>query len=129
VLAVLLAAFSLASAAPVTKTMTIDDSGTAVAIAPQQRVEIKLSECRSSCGYTWKTISKPDPEVLTRLPQIHSEPPACSVPPCPVGGNTTTRFRYAGNARGRTTLRLGYFGPGKSKPSKTFELTVRVRVV
>jgi hypothetical protein len=127
VLAVLLAAFSLASAAPATKTVTIDVSGTAIAIGPQQRLQIKLSECRASCGYTWKTIAKPDPKVLTRLPQIHSEPPTCSEPPCPVGGSTTTLFRYVGKARGRTTLRLGYFGPGKSKPSKRFELTVRVR--
>jgi hypothetical protein len=129
VLAVLLAAFSLASPAPATKTLTLGDSGKTVTIAPHQRLEIKLSECRGSCGYSWKTTVKPDPKVLTRRPQGHSKPPACADPtqPCPVGGSTSTLFRYVGKAAGRTTLRLGYFGPGKAKPSKTFRLTVRVR--
>jgi hypothetical protein len=135
VLAVLLAAFSLAYAAPATKTLTIVDSGKTVTIAPHQRLQIKLSECRGSCGYAWKTTVKPDPKVLTRRPQGHSKPPACPDPdpnspsaePCTVGGSTSTLFRYEGKAAGGTTLRLGYFGPGKSKPSKSFRLTVRVR--
>jgi predicted secreted protein len=126
VLAVLLAAFSLAAAAPATKTLTIADSGKTVTIAPHQRLEIKLSDC-GTCGYSWKTTVKPDRKVLTPRPPVHSKPPACTEQPCPVGGNTTMRFRYDGKAAGRTTLRLEYFGPGKSKPAKTFRLTVRVR--
>jgi predicted secreted protein len=126
VLAALLIAFSLAHAAPATKTLTVSDSGKTVTIAANQKLQIKLEEC-GSCGYRWSTTVKPDPKVLTRRPQGHSNPPACSAPPCPVGGSTTTLFRYEGKADGTTTLRLGYVGPGKSKPSKTFRLVVRVR--
>ena len=126
-IAALLNAFSLAHAAPATKTLTVADSGKTVTIAANQKLQIKLQEC-GSCGYDWSTTLKPDPKVLTRRPQGHSSPPACTPPePCPVGGSTTTLFRYEGKANGTTTLRLSYFGPGKSKPSKTFRLVVRVR--
>jgi predicted secreted protein len=123
VLTLLLVAFSLAHAPPATKTLTISDSGKTVTIAAHQKLRIRLDEC-GSCGYQWKTKVKPDPKVLTRGPVGH-ENAGCE-PPC-VGGSGTTIFRYTGRASGRTTLRLEYFGPGKSKPAKTFRLTVRVR--
>jgi predicted secreted protein len=125
VLPLLLASFSLALAPPATKTLTISDSGKTITIAAHQRVQIRLVECRT-CGFSWSTTVKPDPKVLKRRVQGHKDPP-CSTDPCPVGGSGTTTFRYEGNKAGRTTLQLAYIGPGQSKPSKTFRLTVRVR--
>jgi predicted secreted protein len=122
-LTVLLAALSLASAAPATKTLTAKDNGKTVTIAAAQKLDVDLSEC-GSCGYRWKTTTKPDPKVLTRRAQLHKDQ-TCQ-PRC-VGGSDTTVFRYTGKATGRTSLRLEYFGPGKSKSSKTFRITVRVR--
>jgi predicted secreted protein len=122
-LPVLLVALSLANAAPATKTLTDKDNGKTVTITANQQLQIELSEC-GSCGYSWKTTAKPDPKVLTRRPQVHKDP-TCQ-PPC-TGGSYTTVFRHTGKAAGRTKLRLEYFGPGKSKASDSFRITVRVR--
>jgi predicted secreted protein len=118
-----LVALSLVNAAPATKTLTSADSGKTVTIAKHQALHIDLSEC-GSCGYSWKTTAKPDPKVLTHRTTLHKDP-TCQAP-C-TGGSYTTVFRYDGKAAGRTTLKLEYFGPGKSKSSKTFRITVRVR--
>src|SRR5262245_10945640 len=128
-LAALLVALSLASAAPATKTLTSADNGKTVTIAKGQGLHVELDEC-GSCGYSWRTTAKPDPKVLTRRPATTKDPtcpetdqdePAC------VGGSHTRVFRYTGKANGRTKLRLEYFGPGRSKSTKTFRITVRVR--
>jgi predicted secreted protein len=119
----LLVALSLTTAAPATKTVTSADSGKTVTIAKHQKLQIELSEC-GSCGYSWKTTVKPAPKVLKRRTVLHKDP-TCQ-PPC-AGGSYTTVFRYTGKAAGRTKLRLGYFGPGRSKSSDTFRLTLRVR--
>jgi|SRR3954447_24500679 predicted secreted protein len=118
-----LVALSVVSATPATKTLTRADNGKTVTIAEHQALRIELSEC-GSCGYAWRTIATPDPKVLTRRPNLHKRP-TCQ-PPC-TGGTSTTVFRYTGKATGRTTLRLGYFGPGRPKPSNRFRITVRVR--
>jgi len=119
----LLVALSLANAAPATKTVTSADSGKTVTIAKHQKLHIELSEC-GSCGYSWKTTVKPDSKILRRRTVLHKDP-TCQAP-C-TGGSYTTVFRYEGRAAGRTKLRLEYFGPGKSKSSSAFQLTVRVR--
>ena len=122
-LTALLVALSLTTATPATKTVTSAANGNTVAIDRGQRLDIDLSEC-GSCGYQWKTTGRPDRKVLKRRPNTHKDP-TCA-PPC-TGGSDTVVFHYKGRAAGRTTIRLGYFGPGRSKPSKTFRLTVRVR--
>src|SRR5690242_6523783 len=119
----LLVAFSLLNSAPATKTVTSADSGKTVTIAKHQQLQIDLSEC-GSCGYRWKTTVKPDAKVLKRRAVLHTDP-TCQAP-C-TGGSYTKVFRYEGKAAGRTKLRLEYFGPGKSKSSDTFRLTIRVR--
>jgi predicted secreted protein len=129
-LTALLVAVSLVPAAPATKVLTQADSGKTVTIAVNQRLEVELSEC-GSCGYRWKTTTKPAARVLKRRSQVHKDPDCPpsddpSQPPC-VGGSDTTVFRYTGKATGRTKLRLEYFGPGKKKSSKAFRVTVRVR--
>src|SRR4051794_3630856 len=118
-----LATLGLANAAPATKSVTSADSGKTVTIAKHQQLNVELSEC-GSCGYSWKTTVKPDPKVVKRRSVLHTDP-TCQ-PPC-TGGSYTKIFRYAGKAAGRTKIRLEYFGPGKSKSSKTFRLTIRVR--
>jgi predicted secreted protein len=121
-LTALLVALSFANAAPATKTLTAADSGRTVTLTSHQGLHIELAEC-GSCGYSWKTTTKPDPTVLTQRPATHKDP-TCTAP-C-TGGSDTVVFRYVGKAKGRTTLRLAYFGPGQRKPAKTFRLTVRV---
>ena len=122
-IAALFVALSLVNAAPATKTVTSKDNGKTITIAKSQQLHLELSEC-GSCGYSWKTTAKPDPQVLSRRPNVHKDQ-TCE-PPC-TGGSDTVVFRYTGKATGRTTIRLGYFAPGKSKSSKTFRITVRVR--
>src|SRR5689334_1910949 len=115
--AALLLALSLTNAAPATKTVTSADNGKTITIAKHQALHIGLGEC-GSCGYSWRTTAKPDPNVLTRrAPTTKNE--TCPSPepgqaPC-VGGNHTRVFRYTGKAIGRTKLRIEYFGPGRSK--------------
>src|SRR4051812_38472563 len=118
-----LVALSLVNTAPATKTVTSADTGKTVTIAKHQKLQIELSEC-GSCGYSWKTTVKPASKVLKRRTVLHKDP-TCQ-PPC-TGGSYTTVFRYTGKAAGHTKLRLEYFGPGRSKSSDTFRLTVRVR--
>ena len=118
-----LVALSLVNAAPATKTVTSADSGKTVTIAENQALHIDLSEC-GSCGYSWKTATRPDPRVLIHRTTLHKG--ATCQAPC-TGGSYTTVFRYDGKAAGRTTLKLEYFGPGKKQSAKTFRLTVRVR--
>ena len=119
----LLVALSLTMSTPAVKTLDIKDSGKTVTISKKQPLHIELSTC-GSCGYSWKTTLKPDPKVLKRLPNTQNGQ-TCQMP-C-TGGSYTTVFRYDGKATGRTTLKLEYFGPGKTKSSKTFRLTVKVR--
>ena len=121
--AALLLALSLTNAAPATKTVTSADNGKTITIAKHQALHIGLGEC-GSCGYSWKTTVKPDAKVLKRRAVLHTDP-TCQAP-C-TGGSYTKVFRYEGKAAGRTKIRLEYFGPGKSKSSNTFRLTVRVR--
>jgi predicted secreted protein len=122
-IATLVVALSLVNAAPATRTITSQDNGKTITIARSQPLHVELSAC-GSCGYSWRTTAKPDPKVLSRRPNLHKDQ-TCE-PPC-TGGSDTVVFRYTGKATGRTRIRLGYFGPGKSKSSKTFRITVRVR--
>jgi predicted secreted protein len=122
-LTALLVALSVATTAPATKTLTSADNGKTVTIAKSQRLNIALSEC-GSCGFSWRTTAKPDRTVLSRRPNVHKD--STCKPPC-TGGQYTNVFRYTGKASGRTKIRLAYFGPGKSKSSKSFRITVRVR--
>ena len=120
----LLVAATLAAPAP--KTVTRSANGSTVTIAPNQLLRIKLDES-SDGGFRWETTVRPDPAVLTSRRTIRKAP-SCTGQVCPVGGSDTVFFRYVGHAAGRTTLRLGEFGPGRpAKPSVRFRLTVRVR--
>jgi len=123
-LAVVLIALGLTSAAPATKTVTSADAGKTIVIAKHQKLQIELSEC-GSCGYRWKTTIKPSGKVLTRgAPR--TKDPTCQDPPC-TGGSETRVFPYTGKGTGKTKIRLEYFGPGKQDSSESFQITVRVR--
>ncbi len=127
--AAFLVALSLAPTSPAIKTITSADNGKTVTIAKSQQLHVDLAEC-GSCGYSWRTTTKPDAKVLTTGKSTTKDPdcppPKQGEPEC-VGGGHTRVFRYTGKATGKTTLRLEYFGPGRKKSSKTFRVTVRVR--
>ena len=120
-LTALIVALSLTTATPAVKMLDISDSGKTVTIAKKQPLHIALNTC-PSCGYSWRTKTKPDPKILKRLPNT-SNGRTCQTP-C-TGGSYNTVFRYDGKGAGTTTLKLEYFGRGKVV--KTFRLTVRVR--
>src|SRR3954471_15121200 len=95
----LLVALSLTPAAPAATTVTSADAGKTITIAKKQKLQIELSEC-GSCGYRWKTTTKPNSKILTRgAPR--TKDPTCSEPMC-VGGSYTRVFPYTGKAAGRT---------------------------
>jgi predicted secreted protein len=129
-IATLLVALSLVSAAPATKTVTSKDSGKTITISKQQGLHIDLDEC-VSCGYRWRTTAKPNPKVLTRRSSTTSRdcppPPPDPGKPSFVCGTYTRVFRYIGKSTGSTKIRLEYFGPAKKKSSDAFRITVRVR--
>src|SRR3954447_25509569 len=128
-LAALLAALTLTSAAPAIKTVTDADNGKTVTISKHQGLHIDLDEC-GDCGYSWRTTGKPSRKVLTTRPDTTKDPdcpPADPGQPACAGGGYTKVFRYTAKATGRTRIRLEYFGPGKSKSSDSFRITVRVR--
>ena len=126
-IAALFVALSLVNAAPATKTVTSKDSGKTITISKQQGLHIDLDEC-GSCGYSWRTTTKPNPKVLTRRPSTTKDPDCPPPPANPHASAVATPGSSATSARRRRTkIRLEYFGPGKKKSSDTFRITVRVR--
>lgn len=98
-------------------------SGSRIEIPNGDRLLLKLTACES-CGYQWKFMQKPNAQVVSfdkRLKSISQ----CSGSTC-VGGNATERFQFLSKSVGSTSTKLGYFGPGKSKPSKTLSLRLVV---
>ena len=88
------------------------------------RLVLRLEDC-ADCGYTWKVMSKPNAAVIAYSKQLSSQQdPGCSSP-C-LGGTVHQRFRFQSKAVGQTTVKLGYFPPGKKKPSKTKLLNLDV---
>ena len=88
------------------------------------RLVLRLEACES-CGYSWKVMQKPDTAVIEYTKQLASQrDPGCSAP-C-VGGNAHERFQFQSHGQGQTTVKLGYFPPGKHKPAKTKLLDLAV---
>lgn len=97
-----------------------DDARIVVPLA--DRLILRLTAC-DSCGYSWKITRKPDAAVIAfdkRLTSISQCAEPCT------GGNALERFRFLSKAAGGTVVKFGYFGPGKSKPSKTLRLRLAV---
>jgi len=97
-------------------------SGATIKIPDGDELLLKLTACES-CGYQWKITQKPNAAVVVfdkRLKSVSQ----CTAP-C-TGGNATERFQFSSKSVGSTTVKLGYFGPGKSKPSKVKRLDLAV---
>lgn len=97
-------------------------NGATIKIPNGDKLLLKLTACES-CGYRWKLTQKPNSSVIVFDQQLKSIS-QCTAP-C-TGGNATERFQFSSKSVGKTSVKFGYFGPGKSKPSKTKSLTLSV---
>ena len=97
-------------------------NGATIKVPNGDQLQLKLTACES-CGYQWKIIMKPDAGVIA-FEKRQSSVSQCTSP-C-TGGNATERWLFQSKAVGTTVVKLGYFGPGKSKPSKTKSLSLAV---
>jgi hypothetical protein len=86
------------------------------------RLELRLKACED-CGFRWKFVKKPDSSVIAFDRRLSSR--GSCTPPC-TGGNVHERFLFSSKAAGETTVKLGYFGPGKDKPTKVKPLRLAV---
>ena len=88
------------------------------------RLVLRLEACES-CGYSWKVMAKPNAAVIEYTKQLNSQrDPGCAAP-C-VGGTAHERFQFQSHGQGQTSVKLGYFPPGKHKPTKTKLLALDV---
>jgi predicted secreted protein len=88
------------------------------------RLVLRLDACES-CGYSWKVVQKPNAAVVAFSRELRSQRDAGCSAPC-AGGNAHERFLFQSHGQGETTVKLGYFGPGKHKPSRTKTLGLAV---
>jgi predicted secreted protein len=87
------------------------------------RLVLRLDACES-CGFSWRIMQKPNAAVIEFSRQLKSQPePTCQG--C-VGGSVHERFQFQSKGHGQTSVELGYFGPAKTKPSKTKLLNLAV---
>lgn len=97
-------------------------TGSTIEIPNGDALLLKLTACES-CGYRWKVTQKPNAQVVAFNKQLSSISQCKS--PC-TGGNATERFQFSSKSVGTATVKLGYFGPANSKPSKTLKLALDV---
>lgn len=97
-------------------------SGATIKVPNGDQLQLKLTACES-CGFQWKLVKKPDSAVIAFDRRQKSVSQCTS--PC-TGGNATERWLFDSKAVGTTTVKLGYFGPGKSKPDKVKRLELAV---
>ena len=108
------------AAGTTTTVATGKQDGKTVSVRAGGALEIRLKGCYGSCGYRWLTTHKPDPKVLR---QLSSRIVAAQV----TGRPEVQVIRYRAVAKGTTSLKLGYTGPGRGrKPEDSYTLTVRV---
>jgi predicted secreted protein len=97
-------------------------NGATVKVPVGDELQLKLTACES-CGFRWKIVKKPDASVIAfdrRQKSVSQCSGGC------VGGNATERWLFDSKSVGTTTVKLGYFGPGKSKPDKVKRLDLAV---
>ena len=97
-------------------------NGATIKVPNGDQLQLKLTACES-CGYSWKIVKRPDAAVIA-FEKRQSSISQCTAP-C-TGGNATERWLFQSKAVGTTVVKLGYFGPGKSKPSKVKSLSLAV---
>ena len=97
-------------------------NGATIKVPVGDELQLKLTACES-CGFQWKVVKKPDAAVIAYDRRQKSVSKCTS--PC-TGGNATERWLFDSKAVGTTSVKLGYFGPGKSKPDKVKRLNLTV---
>ena len=97
-------------------------NGEKIEVPLGDQLQLKLTACES-CGYRWKIVKKPDAAVIA-FDKRQSSVSQCTAP-C-TGGNATERWLFDSKAVGSTTVKLGYFGPSSSSPTKTRRLQLAV---
>ena len=97
-------------------------NGATIKVPLGDKLQLKLTACES-CGYRWKIVKRPDAAVMAFERRQHSVSQCTS--PC-TGGNATERWLFQSKAVGSTVVKLGYFGPGGSKPAKVKRLDLAV---
>lgn len=97
-------------------------NGAKIEVPLGDQLQLKLTACES-CGYRWKIMKKPNAAVIA-FDKRQSSVSQCTSP-C-TGGNATERWLFDSAAVGSTVVKLGYFGPTSSSPTKTrrFQLAV-----
>ena len=96
--------------------------GAKIEVPLGDQLQLKLTACES-CGYRWKIMKKPDATVMA-FEKRQSSVSQCTSP-C-TGGNATERWLFDSKAVGRTLVKLGYFGPSSSSPTKTRQFQLYV---
>ena len=97
-------------------------NGAKIEVPLGDQLQLKLTACES-CGYRWKIMKKPDAAVIA-FDKRQASVPQCTSP-C-TGGNATERWLFDSKSIGSTVVKLGYFGPSSSAPTKTRRLQLAV---
>jgi predicted secreted protein len=97
-------------------------NGATIKVPLGDDLQLKLTACED-CGFRWKIMKKPDASVIAFDRRQKSVNPCTS--PC-TGGMATERWLFDSKSVGTTTVKLGYFGPGKSTPDKVKRLDLAV---
>jgi len=98
------------------------NNGATIKVPLGDELQLKLTACES-CGYRWKIVKKPDAAVIA-FERRQSSVSSCTSP-C-TGGNATERWLFQSKSVGSSVLKLGYFGPGSTKPDKVKQLDLAV---
>jgi inhibitor of cysteine peptidase len=119
----LLVGADLASAAVKERVVTEKSSGKTVRVAAGSSLRIVLGE-NPSTGYGWRLTTKPKAKTLRLLSSTYQ---ADAHPVGEVGTGGRHIWRYRAAARGRTSLVITLFPPGRGRPAaRAFRLTVQV---
>src|SRR3954463_8857330 len=97
-------------------------NGATIKVPVGDKLQLKLTACES-CGFRWKIVKKPDAAVIAFDRRQKSVSQCTS--PC-TGGDAVERWLFQSTAIGSTVVKLGYFGPGRSKPDKVKSLSLAV---
>lgn len=97
--------------------------GRTVSVHKGDTVKVALTECRD-CGYHWGFLVRPARSVVKTTAFAYDAP---NLEPGQVGGSGKRRVRLSAVGVGTTTLKLGYYPPGRSTPEKTYTLRFKVR--
>jgi predicted secreted protein len=85
---------------------------------------LRLQRC-GGCGYAWRVVHKPDASVIAYSREMSAQQDPSSCKNC-AGVPEHQRFLFTSKGHGETTVKLGYFPPGRSKAQKFKVLTLHV---